>query len=54
MCRQKKKTHTHKIKIKVDNPAGAGYSYDDLDNAGVYDEDIIAEDLYEFMQKFLR
>ena len=37
----------------IDQPAGTGYSYDDNEDAdGVYTEDEIAEDLYEFMQKF--
>eukprot|EP01084_Bolivina_argentea_P232777 392238_1 len=39
----------------IDNPSGAGYSYDDhpvID--GVYTENEVARDLYEFMQQFLK
>ena len=37
----------------IDQPAGTGYSYDDNEQAdGVYTENEVAQDLYEFIQKF--
>ena len=39
--------------IWIDQPSSTGYSYDSAGGELVYDEDTIANDLYEFMQYFL-
>ena len=40
--------------IWIDQPSFTGYSYDDSAADAVYNEDQIADDLYEFMQLFLK
>ena len=39
--------------IWIDQPSSTGFSYDTVGGKVVYDEDTIANDLYEFMQYFL-
>eukprot|EP01083_Nonionella_stella_P291567 992039_1 len=40
--------------IWIDQPSATGYSYDDAASSPVYNENQIADDLYEFMQLFLQ
>jgi len=38
----------------VDQPVGTGFSYDDNDSDDVYDEDGVAEDMFQFLNNFLK